>query len=231
MESALNGLAMVCKYTARYAEAGRLYRRALPLARASRDTALVASIYHNLGGLEHALGRFALAEPFARRSVRLRVRALGQAHPDVAADKAALAAILDGRGKDAEAEALYREAIGCFARHLGARHFEVGFNWANLAALYHKMGRRAKAERAYARALRILEGTVGRNHPVVAGTLRNFGMLREEQGRWAEATRIGRRVLMIQKAVLGGSHPHALEAQERLKGLLRRGANGRRPRS
>jgi hypothetical protein len=53
-----------------------------------KDCAEGASIYHNLGGLEHARGRFAEGEPFAHKSVELRRLAHNDDHPDVAADSA-----------------------------------------------------------------------------------------------------------------------------------------------
>jgi tetratricopeptide (TPR) repeat protein len=68
----------------------------------------MATLYHNLGGLEHARGRYARVEPWARQAVAIREQALGPEHPAVAADVAALAAILDAQGQEAEAEALYR---------------------------------------------------------------------------------------------------------------------------
>ena len=37
----------------------------------------VATLYHNLGGLEHARGRYTRGEPWARRAVAVRERALG----------------------------------------------------------------------------------------------------------------------------------------------------------
>ena len=76
----------------------------------------LATLYHNLGGLEHARGRYARGEPFARRSVALREQALGLDHPTVAADVAALAALLVGQGKYDEAEAFYQRALAIFTR-------------------------------------------------------------------------------------------------------------------
>ena len=107
-------LAVLYKYTARFATAARLYRRALAVTTQALgpEHPDVATIYHNLGGLEHARGRYTRGEPWARRAVTVRKRALGPDHPAVAADMAALAAILDAQGNDTEAEALYRRLPG-----------------------------------------------------------------------------------------------------------------------
>jgi hypothetical protein len=87
-----------------------VYHRALSLVLATRgeDSVETATLYHNLGGLEHARGRYSLGEPHARRGLAIREKLLGPDHQAVAADAAALAAILDGQGKRDEAEVLIR---------------------------------------------------------------------------------------------------------------------------
>jgi hypothetical protein len=73
-------------------------------------------------GLAHARGDHAAGEEPARRSVSIRARAVGPDHPEVAADRAALAAILDALGRHDEAEALLREALRVFEAALGSEH-------------------------------------------------------------------------------------------------------------
>src|SRR5262245_56799045 len=66
----LNSLAMPYKDTARYVEAGILYRRALALLECG-DVAhpMVASLHHNLAGLEHARRNYEAGEAPARMAV------------------------------------------------------------------------------------------------------------------------------------------------------------------
>ena len=149
LAGALNDLGMLRKYQGRYdggaaavpARAGDPARR-----RAWRESADAASLHHNLGGIEHARGRYASAEAPARRAVVLRTRALGAGHPVVAADVAALAAIVEGRGRLAEAARLYARALDVFRRVFGARCYEVGVNLAGLAGVDAARGRHAEAE-------------------------------------------------------------------------------------
>ena len=159
----LNNLGVLCKAQGRYDEATALYRRALRLI-PRRDRDALATLAHNLGGIEHARGRFARAEPHARRSVRLRTTLYGAGHPAVAADVAALAAIIESRGRLAEAAGLYRQALAVFRRRLGARSLEVGLALASLAAVEQQRGRFATARALYARALDIQESLLGGNH-------------------------------------------------------------------
>jgi tetratricopeptide (TPR) repeat protein len=90
----------------------------------------------------------------------------------VAADVAALAAILEAQGKDAEAEALYRRALAIFARLYGPDHYEVAVNSNNLAALLHARGAHVEAERLYQRVLAMKEqrrAAASRRLPGLAG--------------------------------------------------------------
>src|ERR1043166_914376 len=110
-----NALGMLFKYTGRYTDALRLYRRALETLEAqfgARDVRL-APILHNLGGVEHARGRFAQGEAHARRGLAVRRRALGRNDVLVAKDEVALGALLGGQGKLGEARPLCHTTLGC----------------------------------------------------------------------------------------------------------------------
>lgn len=222
--AALNGLGVVGKYTGRFRSAEHYYDLALRALRGRRgraDAMTLATLYHNLGGLEHARGRPGRGEPHARRSVELRERALGPDHPAVAADVAALAALLDAQDRFDEAEALYRRALAIFRRVYGREHYELCVTYNNLGAVAHRRGRPRGAERLYRRALAMKEKLLGAGHPDVALTLSNLGALYVESGRVAEAAAAYRRALAIFRRHLPGDHPHlraCLEAQALLRG-------------
>jgi len=87
-------------------------------------------------------------------------------HPDVTADIAALAGLLDGQGKFAESEPLYRARWGSSSERSGPRTMRSR-SPNNLAAGHQATGRTADAERLYGRALAIKERLVGTDHPDV----------------------------------------------------------------
>jgi hypothetical protein len=94
--SLLNNLGIVGKHTGDFDDVQRYYSRALSIveATAGSDDLQAAGLHHNLGGLRirAANMRRVCRTPDGRsRSGR---RRSGPAHPDVAADKGALAAIL-----------------------------------------------------------------------------------------------------------------------------------------
>jgi tetratricopeptide (TPR) repeat protein len=207
----LNDLGVLRKAQGRYADAIAYYRRALPLVPRSDHDAR-ATLAHNLGGIEHARGNYARAEPYALRSVRLRTALHGAGHPAVAADVAALAAIVEARGRLPEAAALYGRALAVFTRRLGSGSLEVGLNLAQLAAVEQRRGRRARARGLYARALAIQERLLGRDHADVAMTVNNLAVLERDAGRLDRSAALFRRAHGSFRRALGDRHPHTVLA-------------------
>ncbi|MBO2446801.1 tetratricopeptide repeat protein [Actinomadura barringtoniae] len=111
-----NELGVLYKATGRIDEAEPCYWHALEIFERilGPDHPQIASIYHNLAGLEHSRRNWPEAERLGRRSVAIRERSLGPGHIEVAADKAALAAVLVDAGKPAEATRLLNEVLAVF---------------------------------------------------------------------------------------------------------------------
>lgn len=195
-----NGLAIVYKYTGRYDEAEPLYRRALAICRRVLGPRhpRTSGIYHNLAGLAFARGDLSKAESYGRRGLDLRAAALGTDHLDVAADKAALAAILVSASRRYdEAEQLLRDALSVFESILGPEHQEIGAALHTLAALYGRTGRTRRAEATYARSLAVKEAALGRHHPHLVSTLNNLALLFQRTGRHNDAKAAYERCLRI----------------------------------
>ncbi|GAA1659168.1 tetratricopeptide repeat protein [Fodinicola feengrottensis] len=171
----LCGLGVVYKYAKRFDEAETVYWQALEMA--EPDSLAAASLWHNLGGLEHSRGRYAAGEPAARRSVRIRAKLLGLDHPIVAADQAALASLLAGQKKYDEAERLYLRALATFQRVYDADNYELAVTFNDLGVLKAAQGRPEQARRYYQKAIRIKRKILGPEHPDLALTERNLRCL------------------------------------------------------
>src|SRR5262249_33562808 len=155
----------------RFDAAERRYRAALAIMRhIEKDYGLLGNIYHNLGGLEHARGRYARGEKWARRAVELS-RPLGEEHPRYLADVCALGGILDGQRKFDESEPIYRRAIAAYLKQFGPTHYEVAVNLNNLAAVRAARGDAAEARALYRRCLAVKQRLFGDRHPELAVTL------------------------------------------------------------
>jgi tetratricopeptide (TPR) repeat protein len=152
-------------------------------------------------------------------------------HPDLAADKAALAAILDGAGKHEEAERLLREALALFERLFGEAHYEVAVNLNNLAAIHHRRGDEPQARELYERALAIKQKLLGAAHPDLAPTLANLAALHASAGRTAEARACYSRAIAVLDPIVEPDHPTLIACREDRVSLLSRTAGQADPAS
>ena len=140
------------------------------------DHSEVATIYHNLGGLEHARGRYARGEPYARRSVAIREEGPGSRPPRGGRRRRGPGGDPGRAGEARRGRALYRPAPAVFERVHGSEHYEIAINLNNLGALHQARGDLPVAEAAYRRARAIKEKFLGPDHPDVAMTLHNLAM-------------------------------------------------------
>jgi tetratricopeptide (TPR) repeat protein len=179
----LNTRGMIARYRGRFASARHSYARVMELLRSHPDRESLATLWHNLAGLGHAQGRHARAEVCARRGLVLRVTCVGDRHPDVGRDLAALAAILDGCGRHEEAEHMHRRALAIFMDRRAPEHGEIPYALANLAACLHALGRRSEAEAAAVRAVAAAIRVLGKSHPQTAITRENLEVIRATPAR------------------------------------------------
>lgn len=209
LAGALNDLGVLFKYQGVFGEAERVYLHALHIVESSGcpDPMLRATLYHNLGGLEHARGNYEGGEPWARLAVEIRRALCGDEHLATLADAAAHAAILDGLGRHEESEPLYRSVLAHYERIFGPAHYEVAVNLNNLAALLHATGRTQESEVMYRRSLQIKEELFGGSHIEVALSRYNLGLLLSELGQDEEARELHRSALAVFENTLPAAHP------------------------
>lgn len=203
---ARNNLGVLYKYTGQFDRAETLYRAALQGAEGTE----LATLYHNLGGLEHARGRFAEGESWARKAWVLRKSLLGPEEPATLADEAALAGVLDGLERYDESEQIYHHVLGKFEEIYGPNHYEIAVNLHNLAGVQCARRRLEEAELTYRRALVLKENLLGSDHPDTALTAHNLGVLLMDMGRNHEAAGLIEDALQVFEATLSPDHPHRL---------------------
>jgi len=214
---ALNALGIVCKYAGRFAEGETAYRGALAIIEctAGADSPMVASIWHNLGGLAFDAGDYAAAELPARRAVQIRQSALGTEHPDVAADLLALAPILDALGRTGEAAELYARASAILER-TPANEYDRAVFENNLGVAAAERGDVRAAKGHYTTALTMKERLLGPEHADVALTLHNLGALAYQMEKRDEARGLLCRALTIFETTLPATHPKLVACREML---------------
>jgi tetratricopeptide (TPR) repeat protein len=216
--AALNALGVLCKDLARYDEARALYERALVLAEqaATVDEGEIATLYHNIGGIEHARGNFAAGEPFARKGLEMRRRLSDGDAIALAADMVALAAILDGQQKFDEAEGLYLDALRILDADSERNAGEIAVALNDLGAHYAQRDQIERASELLARAAKLKTQTLGPRHPDVGVTLNNLAMVHKRRGDFARATVLYQDAVGIFDESLGPDHPKAIACRRNL---------------
>ena len=97
-----------------------------------------------------------------------------------AADRAALAAILDAQGHHREAMVPLRQALVTLETELGRDHYEVAVLLTTLAAIAERAGDRQAATLSYTRALSIQRRILGDDHAQVRSTRTHLAALRRQ---------------------------------------------------
>src|SRR5690242_9959080 len=167
-----NELGILGKYVGRFADSERHYQHALAIheRHGEVDSANVAAILHNLGGLAHERGDHDTAHGYARRGLDIR-EALTQPDPlALAQDRAAFAAILIDLHRYDEADALLADALATYESWYGPRHYEVGVALHNLGCLRYRQGQLDAAAGTLRRAYQMKRAVLGRRHPDLAIT-------------------------------------------------------------
>jgi len=207
--TSLNNLAAVLDAGGKYADAERLYQRALDIDTRDlgKDHPDVALTLNNLSALYYKTGRNAEAESAARRALAVRENAHGSDHERVAAALDTLASALLAQNKYSEAEPLYERAVSIFSQVPGRNQGELARTLGNLAELYRRQQRYTQAEALMKRALAVDEAALGKNHPDVAVTLNNLAANYVNQGEFAQAEPLVQRSLSIYEATYGPDHP------------------------
>lgn len=207
--ASLNALGLVCKDLAKYDDARACYERALLVLESTgaATPADVATLYHNLGGVEHARGNFAVGEPLARKGLELRRRIASAGDRELAADMVALAAILDGQGKFEEAESLYLEALQALEREPDENAHEIAVALNDLGANHARRGLLDGAEAMLTRAVELKTARLGAEHPEVALSLNNLGFVHERRGEIERAASLYAEAHRVFEQSLGHDHP------------------------
>ena len=213
-----NLLGIVGKFLGTFDEAAAHYARALEIYRVAAGRHRDA--HHNLGGLAHSRGDLITAERETRHELELHVASSGAAHPDTAADRGQLAAILSELGRNDEAERELRRAADDFAATLGPDHVEVASRARRSAPHCAASAGSTKPTLPTARASPCASARRARITRCSRPTLLNLSALCSARGDAEAAQAFAQRAAdVLGDGAVTDDHPHLLAARERLAEL------------
>jgi Tetratricopeptide repeat len=105
---------------------------------------------------------------------------------EAAADRAALAAILEARGRTREASETLHDVLSTLEAVLGPDHYEVGLTLSELGEMHMSAGCFSDADTELTRAAAIFERVLGTSHPAAAAC-----RVRRDQARSRRSDRGG----------------------------------------
>lgn len=180
-----------------------------------------ASIRETIGSAYDDLGLYPQARLQMERSLELRRRELGAAHPDTLRALDNLGTLLSDQGKFAEAQPFLSEALQGERRVLGMENPETLNTMTNLGLLYQNQGKYAQAEPLLTQSFESRRRLLGEDNPDTLTSMNNLAMLYQSEGNYGRAEPLFVKVVEIQRRVLGEEHPNALYGMANLAVLYR----------
>ncbi len=190
-----------------------------PEGRFANKPLIESSIRATLGETYRLLGEYTNAEPHLARARQLRLRELGEEHPDTLSSLSCLANLYHSQGRYDEAEPLFVKTLKISKRVLGEAHPDTLSCMNNLAVLYADRGRHNEAESLYVAVLEMKTRVLGEEHPSSLISMCNLAALYSDQGRYDESEPLHIRVLEIRRRILGDGHPDTLTSMHNLARL------------
>ncbi len=169
------------------------------VARSTGDSLTQAQALSNLGQLLMNLGKYAEAWESHSQALKLREKALGPEHPDVAASISNLASVAWWMGRYEEAVEMAERAVTLQSKALGPEHPEVIKTLMTSAGTLAEVGRYEDALQRHERTLQLQEKVLGADHPSVSVSLINLSITLMSLGRHEEARQRSERAMILAK--------------------------------
>ena len=144
----------------------------------------------------------------ADEAVRLKERAFGREHPEVARTLSVASTIHKMAGNVEQAETLARRSVEIYERSAGADSLPLARALQMLANARFDQAEYADARAIYDRSIAILERSLGPEHLEVANGLNALGNLLRRMGEHEEAKRVHERAIRIRERGLPPDDPN-----------------------
>ncbi len=206
----------------------RLWRSYLPHSRFALACRLVSRndegrlvLLEKLGLCLIRDGRYSEAKENLAEVMEMKIRTIGDEHPDTLTSVHNLATSLGNQGMYIEAEVLIRRALAGRTKVLGKEHTDTLTSAHSLGCDLWRQGRYSEAEALDRRTLEVREKVLGKEHPDTLKSVTSLAFDLWAQGKYLEAEALNRGVLEAREKVLGKDHPDTLTSASNLSWDLR----------
>jgi len=175
-----------------------------------------AAIRQTIGNTYRELGLYPEAHGQLEGARALRVKVLGEQHPETLSIMSDLALMYTYEGKFGVAESLFAKVFDVQRRVMGEEHPRTLSSMDYLAATYSSEGKYAQAEALHAKALEIRRRVLGEEHLDTLSSMNNLGLNYYRYGKYAQAEGLYTRELEIGRRVRGEEHPDTLAGMNNL---------------
>jgi tetratricopeptide (TPR) repeat protein len=125
----------------------------------SMESSNIATLYYDLAQ------RYIKTATLYERALDIRMRQLGEEHPDTAISFNNLGSWHSDLLQYSEAEIFYKRALDIRIKQLGEEHPDTAISFNDLANTCYHQAKYVDAQKMYAKALHFCELTLGRSHP------------------------------------------------------------------
>jgi tetratricopeptide (TPR) repeat protein len=175
-----------------------------------------AAIRRTIGNTYRELGLYPEAEGQFEAVRALRVKVLGEEHPDTLSVMDDLAGVYLYEGKFAAAQSLFTKGFEIQRRVLGEEHLETLISMDNLAVTYSREGKYAQAEALQSKGLEIWRRVRGEEHPNTLTSMNSLAVTYSREGKYEQAEALQSKGLELRRRVLGEEHPDTLTSMNDL---------------
>jgi CHAT domain-containing protein/tetratricopeptide (TPR) repeat protein len=177
------------------------------LERFGEDHAEVARTYHYLGGIyyryrsdyDRALDKF-------NKSLSIRLRVLGDDHPEVGTSHYDIGVIYYFKGNFKRALEQYQTALSIRVQAFGEIHRNVADTYKDIGAVFGREGDMDRALEYQNKALSIYRQVLEDTHPQIAAIYHNIGIIHKHKGDYDLALEMAQKSLNIMRIIHGENH-------------------------
>jgi tetratricopeptide (TPR) repeat protein len=193
-----------------FVRADTLYRRALAILPASRDTAIArraANLVNQIARMESQQGHYDSSVALLHRAITQRSALYGPSSGEVGRTMSDLGLTLLQKGDLVAAESVQTRAVGIIRHAMPVDRGSLGNAIGRLATNLELNGNRNAADSAYRESIDLMSSALGPDHPDVTYIRYNYAGALLSWNHAAAAVEIANQVLSLRGGTLPDTHP------------------------